>query len=186
MYLVQASAPSFYPFEQTHREMVRANQGDHVLTLKKLAGPLRFWHHGIVSRCDKETGYWIIHFTTPNSGNRNPAVGRIMETNWEHFMNGSVSRKWHVVGRSDKEGHTREQALARARSCIGLGGYNLLTRNCEHFAFWCTMGSADSHQVQRTMYTWLAVWTVITAATAGTLALVASRKNMRWKNELRK
>lgn len=39
-----------------------------------------------------------------------------------------------------------EQSLARARSCIGMMGYDLIDNNCEHFALWCRTGKAFSSQ----------------------------------------
>ena len=37
--------------------------------------------------------------------------------------------------------------IIRAESSLGLQGYNLIYRNCEHFATWCKTGQADSAQV---------------------------------------
>lgn len=41
-----------------------------------------------------------------------------------------------------------EETLRRARSRLGETRYNLATRNCEHFAFWCATGLATSQQVE--------------------------------------
>lgn len=41
-----------------------------------------------------------------------------------------------------------EETLKRARSRLGETRYNLATRNCEHFAFWCATGLAASQQVE--------------------------------------
>jgi len=70
------------------------------------------------------------------------AVGSVHRTTMEEF------------GR-DREGWIREYEseddpatiVIRAESSLGLQGYNLLYRNCEHFATWCKTGQADSAQV---------------------------------------
>jgi hypothetical protein len=40
------------------------------------------------------------------------------------------------------------ETLGRAKSRIGERRYNIATRNCEHFAFWCATGLATSLQVE--------------------------------------
>lgn len=41
---------------------------------------------------------------------------------------------------------TPHQSLKRARSCLGMTGYDLINNNCEHFAVWCRTGKAFSSQ----------------------------------------
>ena len=63
--------------------------------------------------------------------------------------------------------------LARARSLLGKGSYDLFASNCEHFARWCKTGEAASEQVRRA----LAVATTVgggSAALAGGLGTVAA------------
>lgn len=45
--------------------------------------------------------------------------------------------------------YSGEETVARARSRLGEGGYNLALNNCEHFAVWCKTGVKDSSQVNR-------------------------------------
>jgi Lecithin retinol acyltransferase len=51
-----------------------------------------------------------------------------------------------------------EATIARARSCLGTSGYNLVFNNCQHFARWCVTGDRVSEQVEAV------------AAAAGTIA----------------
>ena len=44
--------------------------------------------------------------------------------------------------------YSPEETIARAKQCLGIGGYNLLGNNCEHFALWCKTGISESHQVE--------------------------------------
>lgn len=39
-----------------------------------------------------------------------------------------------------------EESYQRAKSCIGMVGYDLLEANCEHFALWCRTGDSFSGQ----------------------------------------
>lgn len=39
-----------------------------------------------------------------------------------------------------------EESYNRAKSCLGMVGYDLMDANCEHFALWCRVGEAFSGQ----------------------------------------
>ncbi len=62
--------------------------------------------------------------------------------------------------------YSPEETVARARSRVGEGRYNLATNNCEHFAIWCKTGVHESHQVNR--------WLERLSRIAGPSALVAT------------
>ena len=40
-----------------------------------------------------------------------------------------------------------KETVNRARSCIGMGKYDLIFHNCEHFAVWCKTGIEKSEQI---------------------------------------
>jgi len=44
--------------------------------------------------------------------------------------------------------YSRQEVQSRAISRLGESSYNLVTRNCEHFAFWCATGISASQQVE--------------------------------------
>ncbi len=48
--------------------------------------------------------------------------------------------------------YTPEETVQRARSKLGETQYNLLLRNCEHFAIWCKTGVSESSQVNRILH----------------------------------
>ncbi|XP_078656321.1 phospholipase A and acyltransferase 3-like [Branchiostoma floridae x Branchiostoma belcheri] len=64
---------------------------------------------------------------------------------------------WDVVGDSiarinnyldgEKSVFPGEEIVARARSQLGTGGYDLVSKNCEHFVTWCRYGVERSQQV---------------------------------------
>ena len=45
------------------------------------------------------------------------------------------------------EPYSRQSIVRRALSKIGSAGYNVFSRNCEHFANWCRYGREISRQV---------------------------------------
>ena len=109
--------------------------GDHI----KVSNPL-YDHEGIYEGCIDGVHY-VIHFTEPttNAGKRNAVVTR---TTWEDFAKGRTVR---VVNSEAK--YSGEEIVRRARSKIGMQGYNFITNNCEHFVNWCRRGVAYSGQV---------------------------------------
>ena len=64
-----------------------------------------------------------------------------------------TSLEWFIAGGANAQVVDAEPAypyievVARARHHIGASAYSLPTRNCEHFASWCYLGSAFSQQV---------------------------------------
>lgn len=103
-------------------------------------GLLPCQHHGIVSRVD-DGSIRVIHFTRPED---DPTAPReVRETSLEFFLSGCVDPRV-----SDAEPAFAFDVVAqRARKYVGASQYSLPTRNCEHFASWCFLGSAFSRQV---------------------------------------
>jgi len=81
------------------------------------------------------------------------------------------------------------EVIQRARSRIGVQGYHLLYRNCQHFATWCKLGNSDSTGVnsflarvddgtfliQSSGFVWMiiqAMFSVGREAVSGPLALI--------------
>jgi len=92
---------------------------------------------------------------------------------------------WEVVGNSaakiDYRKDMREsplstdQIIRNALSRIGEEGYNLIWKNCEHFATWCRYGVEFSEQIE-TAITWAAMGTLI-AAGIGIMFQVSKNRN---------
>lgn len=95
------------------------------------------WHHGIISgNTDR-----VIHFTrTDDRGER-----VVCETSIEEFLAGGTDPQ--VV--DEVPLFPSSEVLKRAISKLGSSGYNLPSKNCEHFAQWCAKGAAYSKQVQQ-------------------------------------
>ena len=67
----------------------------------------------------------------------------IRETTMDRFLGGKTS--YYIDTRKAK--FYNEEVVTRARQCIGEEKFNLVARNCEHFAMWCKIGKSRSNQV---------------------------------------
>jgi len=99
-------------------------------------GILGFDHYGIYAGNKK-----VIHFSE----------GKIRKESLEKFIEGAEILNGNFVdvmafSSSAIEDITLEESYQRAKSCIGMEGYDLLDANCEHFALWCRAGIAYSGQ----------------------------------------
>ena len=102
------------------------------------------WHHGIISSVSGGTAK-VIHFTRPEpDASSHPTPERsVLETSLEWFLAGGANAQ--VV--DAEPAYSYLEVVARARRHLGASAYSLPTQNCEHFASWCYLGSAYSHQV---------------------------------------
>lgn len=104
--------------------------GDHIYVVR----PQGHSHHGIDVGGDR-----VIHRSSPDGRKR---TSTIRETSLAEFLDGGTLRI-RRYGRC----LSRDDAVARARSMLDQGGYDLLSNNCEHFATWCVTGQQTSAQV---------------------------------------
>ena len=104
---------------------------------------MAYEHDGIVVAVSDPmdaTRISVAHFARPE------AAGRleIMETTLAAFL--AMGADARVV--THPSDFTAEEVVGRARSQLGRADYNLLGRNCQHFAHWCYHGSPSfSRQV---------------------------------------
>ena len=120
-----------------------------------------YTHHGLG---DGRGG--VIHYSEPTDG---PAKGRVRRTSLDQFARGGDIKTHAYQSRR----FSSDEAVKRAKSCIGKGGYSIWGNNCEHFVSWCITGDHDSKQVNRTA----AFTTLLLAqgARKGAIAAVASQ-----------
>jgi hypothetical protein len=133
-------------------------------------GVLPCWHHGIVSGVDGAS-VRVIHFCRPEEAQAQDAF-RVLETSLEWFVQGGTDAQ--VV--DAEPSYAYDEVVSRARQFIGVGGYSLPTRNCEHFASWCFAGSAFSQQV----YMFGAGAGVVSVALAVLAVFAMSMARSRW------
>lgn len=108
-----------------------AQPGDHFRVSRGL-----YWHHAIYVGNGR-----LIEFGSGNLG------GVVAHVDWQTFSRGS---------RVELVASGGVPAAERAQAKLGMDGFNLILRNCEHFANWCVRGRWASGQVRFVVATVLA------------------------------
>ena len=121
-----------------------AQPGDHVRVWRGF-----YWHHAICVG-----NGWLIEFGSGIFG------GVAAYADWRTFSKG---HEVELVGSGGRI------AAERATSQLGMTGFDLISRNCEHFATWCVTGRWESSQVR------LVVATTISALLLALAAKTAPR-----------
>mmetsp|Transcript_14892 Transcript_14892/g.27945 ORF Transcript_14892/g.27945 Transcript_14892/m.27945 type:complete len:193 (-) Transcript_14892:154-732(-) len=104
--------------------------GDHILRRR-----FGYDHHAIFECWATPPEAYLIHHPVGKSSN--PLRGKI-----RHEVR-DVS-EYQLKRRTSQP----DQVLARAHSRVGEDGYNVVWKNCEHFAEWCVSGNERSLQVR--------------------------------------
>ncbi len=89
----------------------------------------------------------VIHFTGLKGHETDAHLASIQETSLAAFLSGDEGAVAEDLFRS----FSRKEVVRRAKSFVGkgLGTYNLMFNNCEHFARWCATGVYLSTQVNK-------------------------------------
>ena len=127
-----------------------AQKGDVVFVNRGL-----YKHYGIYNT-DKS----VIHFSPDSGTETNPENAYIRETSLSEFLKDGCLEIDHSI----RAVFSPKEVVHRAHSLVGtnLMEYDLLSFNCEHFAYWCATGDLKSKQVNKG------------AAIAGTVAVTAA------------
>lgn len=148
----------------------RAEVGDIIGVLRSFYGVV-YEHYGIYIG-----GGEVIHFTKSDGKNTiiKTSMKKFMESNKsnnryfildcepeikdsnsssiDEYIKNSVNGFGPLlpaVFRKPVEIYSPEETINRAKQYIGEQGYNLLVKNCEHFAIWCKTGLKYSYQIDR-------------------------------------
>jgi hypothetical protein len=97
-----------------------------------------YQHYGIYIGDNK-----VIHFSPKKEFELNPEHALIHEASLEDFLRGGVLQ----IDRDTEANFDKNEIVNRAKSQIGVKGYDLFSNNCEHFARWCVTGEYESTQV---------------------------------------
>ena len=109
-------------------------RGDHIYILKdKLV--VTYQHHGI----DCGDGY-VIHLSEGRK--------KVVRDTMSRFCSKSKGGVFYIYNHKPGECDVPSVVIQRAMSRLGRDGYNLLTNNCEHFAFWCKTGQTKCKQLE--------------------------------------
>ena len=109
-------------------------RGDHIYVLREKM-LVTYQHHGI----DCGDGY-VIHL----SEGRRKVVRDTMSQFLSKSKDGVPYIYNHKPGKCDEPSLVIQRAMTR----LGRDGYNPLTNNCEHFAFWCKTGHKKCKQLK--------------------------------------
>lgn len=134
------------------------SRGDHLYVWRGF-----YNHHGIAVDGDE-----VIHFCGEPGGTGEKGRAVICRTSLEDFANGREVKVREYGERLDAD-----ETVARAESRLGEGQYDVLGKNCEHFAFSCATGRSKSAQVNA-VATGGSLVGLSYAAGSGGLGLVAS------------
>jgi hypothetical protein len=121
-------------------EMKKPTFGDQIRVNRGL-----YYHHGIYVN-DNE----VIQYASPKGSEISPATALIISTTLDTFLNGG-SVEVRVYNSDElKRVRTKEEIVEFAKSKLGtgLGEYNLIENNCEHFSNLCAFGKKESNQVE--------------------------------------
>lgn len=138
-------------FLHKHREPVtewsQLKCGDHILQDKYLLQLVSYEHHAIVVSvdADKKKLLTIGYSKISDKNRRRGAKFVILESEEEIEDFGNL---FFYIYHESEQSLAPEEVVKRARSRIGEKEYNLLSKNCEHFATWCKTGIAFSRQVE--------------------------------------
>ena len=116
--------------------------GDHVFVSKPVFGQYgRFYtHHGIYIG-----GQQVIHYGGYANGfSSSDTDKQVALVSLDSFRGAQTVQVRQHVRR-----FSRQAVVQRARSRLGENDYNLLWRNCEHFATWCWTDEERSDQVRK-------------------------------------
>ena len=132
--------------------------GDHVLVRRPVFGRHGhfYTHHGIYVG-----GELLIHYAGYANGFSSSEADR--QVALVHLRDFCADQPLQV--RDHRSQFSRAAVAQRARSRLGEDRYNLLWRNCEHFATWCWTGEERSRQV-RTVFKAGAALTLMLGACA--------------------
>ena len=104
-----------------------------------------FYHHGIY--VDDSN---VIQFGLPSEILQNPKDIKVISTSLEKFCGQSLFFEVYVFSKKElKTKKSDDEIVAKAKSLIGMDGYNIIHNNCEHFANLCVFGVKKSDQVSQ-------------------------------------
>lgn len=104
-----------------------------------------YYHHGIYESDDV-----IYQFASPDGREVSPKTAIICKTNLSNFLKGGELEVREYDLEELKRKRDNEEIIEFAKSKLGdnLGGYNILTNNCEHFSNLCVFNESKSEQTE--------------------------------------
>ena len=104
-----------------------------------------YYHHGVY-----QDDSCVYQFAAPSGSEITPENALIISTTLDDFLKGGnvEVREYNNIELKSKRSPEEIIAYAKSKLGTGLGTYNLITNNCEHFSNMCAFGKAQSNQVE--------------------------------------
>ena len=104
-----------------------------------------YFHHGIYVSDDE-----IIQYASPKGSEISAATALIISTSLSQFLNGGEVEVREYNREELDRVRSKDDIVKFAKSKLGtgLGEYNLINNNCEHFSNYCAFGVKESNQVE--------------------------------------
>ena len=121
-------------------KMKKPNYGDQIRVNRGL-----YYHHGIYVS-DNE----VIQYASPKGSEISPETALIISTTLDEFLKGGVVEVREYDNNELNKVRSKDEIVKSAKSQLGtgLGEYNLIDNNCEHFSNYCAFGEKKSNQVE--------------------------------------
>ena len=121
-------------------KMKKPNYGDQIRVNRGL-----YYHHGIYVS-DNE----VIQYASPKGSEISPETALIISTTLDEFLKGGVVEVREYDNNELNKVRSKDEIVKFAKSQLGtgLGEYNLIDNNCEHFSNYCAFGEKKSNQVE--------------------------------------
>ena len=107
-----------------------------------------YYHHGIY-----EDDNHVYQYASPKGSEISPKTALIICTTLEEFLKGGILEVRIYNSEELKKKNSDEEIVKKAKSMLGtgLGEYNIIENNCEHFSNYCTFNEKRSNQVENVL-----------------------------------
>lgn len=104
-----------------------------------------YYHHGIY-----EDDNHIYQYASKEGSEVSPENALIIVTDLKTFLKGGIAEARDYDELELRKLKSKDEIINTAKSLLGtgLGEYNLISNNCEHFSNYCAFGKKESNQVE--------------------------------------
>mmetsp|Transcript_8905 Transcript_8905/g.19000 ORF Transcript_8905/g.19000 Transcript_8905/m.19000 type:complete len:237 (+) Transcript_8905:176-886(+) len=165
--------PGAEQYVDSHVLATKAKAGDQIM----VQSPSGYWHHGIMIGMQPDAHGQEQYYVVDVWG-ENKESSTISQRPYNDFVAGKVGFARAHYGQKNVLPRAKSKALALYLVDVARQRgfqYNVLERNCEHFATWCRIGRNTSHQVcevHKLLSDMLPITVVITTVTVAAVASV--------------
>lgn len=134
--------------------------GDHVVFMRGSGKSKIYHHHAIVGEVYPEKGMYTVYEQSPNINGSQTSKASIKE-NLKCFYPTSLYTLHHentAISKVDSKERAHYICHHARRGRFVHTQYNLITNNCEHFAYFCATGDPKSYQILNILYCFGRLW----------------------------